>query len=137
MLCKLNPEHEKLVVTENGVKVLFVHLIKAIYDSIKSALLWYEMFFTTLNDMDFVLNPYHPCIANCMINWKQYKIAFYIDDNKISHEDPKVVSMIIDHMVEHFGKLTVTRGKGALVLWHENTMNSVVNCCAKYEELPG
>ena len=31
MLCKWNPEHECSVVTENGVKVLDVHLIKAIY----------------------------------------------------------------------------------------------------------
>ena len=68
MLCKLNPEHESLVVTENGVKVLYVCLIKAIYGCVKSALLWYEMFSTRLKDMGLVLNPYDPCIANCMVH---------------------------------------------------------------------
>ena len=111
MLCNLNPEHESFVVTENGVKVLYVCLIKAIYGCVNSALLWYEMFSTRLKDMGFVLNPYDPCIANCMIDEKQCTVAWYVDDNKISHEDPKVVSMIIDRLEEHFGKMTVTRGK--------------------------
>ena len=59
--------------------------------------------------MGFVLNPYDPCIANFMIDEKQCTVAWYA--NKISHEDPKVVSMIIDRLEEHFGKMTVTRGK--------------------------
>jgi len=37
--------------------------------------------------------------------------AWYMDDDTISHEDPRVVSMIIDHLEEHYGKMTVTRGK--------------------------
>jgi hypothetical protein len=36
MLCKLNPQHKRFVVTENGIKVLYVQ--KAIYGCIKSAL---------------------------------------------------------------------------------------------------
>jgi len=68
MLCNLNPEHESFVVTENGVKVLYVCLIKAINGYVKSALLWYEMFSTRLKYMGFVLNPYDPCIANCMVH---------------------------------------------------------------------
>jgi len=108
MLCKLNPEHESLVVTENGVKVLYVCLIKAIYGCVKSAFLWYEMFSTRLQDMGFVLNPYDPCIANCMIDEKQCTVAWYVDDTKISPEDPRVVSMIIDHLEEHLGKMMVT-----------------------------
>jgi hypothetical protein len=39
ILCKLNPEHAKLVVIENGVKVLYARLVKAIYGCVKSALL--------------------------------------------------------------------------------------------------
>ena len=33
-----------------------------------------------------------------------------IDDNKISHEDPNVVTEVIELMKSHFGDLTVTRG---------------------------
>jgi len=78
---------------------------------VKSALLWYEMTFSRLKYMGFVLNPYDPCIANFMIDEKQCTVAWYVDDNKISHEDPRVVSMIIDCLEEYFGKVTVTRGK--------------------------
>ena len=59
-----------------------------------------------------MLNPYDLCVANCMIKkGKQCTIAWYVDDTKISHEDPKVVSMIIDKPKERFDKMTVTRGK--------------------------
>ena len=111
ILCQLNRSHEQNVVIENGKKVLYVRLIKAIYGCVKSALLWYEMFATSLKDMGFVINPYDPCVANCMINGKQCTIAWYVDDNKISHEDPAVVTDIINKLESKFGKMTVTRGK--------------------------
>ena len=56
-----------------------------------------------------------------MIEGKQCTIASYVDDNKISHVDPKVVSMIIDKLEERFGKMTVTRGKEHVFLG----MNSI------------
>ena len=34
-----------------------------------------------------------------------------MDDNKIAHKDPKVVTEVIDIMKKHFGDLSVTRGK--------------------------
>ena len=46
-----------------------------------------------------------------MIGGKQCTIAWYMDDTKISHEDPKVVTMIIDKLEKRFNKMTVTRGK--------------------------
>ena len=111
ILCKLNPKHRKFVVIENGIEVLYVRLIKALYGCVKSALLWYDLFHNTLKDMGFVLNPYDPCVANCMIQGKQCTIACYVDDNKISHVDPNVVSMVIGRIEERFGKMTVTRGR--------------------------
>ena len=56
--CKLNPSYIKFVILEKGVKVLYVRLIKAIYGCVKSALLWYKMFHSSLQGMGFVLNPY-------------------------------------------------------------------------------
>ena len=58
ILCKMNPQHETFVVIENGIKTLYVRLIRAIYGCVKSALLWYDLFSTTLTDMGFKLNPY-------------------------------------------------------------------------------
>ena len=62
-------------------------------------------------NMGFKLNPYDKCVANKVINGKQCTIAFYVDDNKISHEDPEVVTYIIEQIEKKFGKLVVSRGK--------------------------
>ena len=111
ILCKMNPEHSKFVNFENGVKTLYVRLVKAIYGCVKSALLWYNLFVTKLKKMGFVLNEYDPCIANCMIDGSQCTIAWYVDDNKISHKDPNVVTRMIKVIEEEFDTMTVTRGK--------------------------
>ena len=62
-------------------------------------------------NMGFKLNKYDPCVANKMIGGKQCTIVWYVDDNKISHIDSKVVDQIIVAIEEKFGKMTVKRGK--------------------------
>jgi hypothetical protein len=49
-------------------------------------------------------------VANKVINGKQCTVAWYIDDNKISHMDPTIVTHIIEMIEARFGKMTVTRG---------------------------
>ena len=51
ILCKLNPTHNKFAVLEQGIKVLYVRLIKAVYGCVKSALLWYKVFYSSLQAM--------------------------------------------------------------------------------------
>ena len=116
ILCEMNRKYKKYVIMENGVPTLYVRLLKAIYGCVKSALLWYELFISTLQKMGFVLNSYDQCVANCDIDGKQCTIAWYVDDNKISHVDPEVVSMIIEKIESHFGKMTVTRGSDHIFL---------------------
>jgi Reverse transcriptase (RNA-dependent DNA polymerase) len=111
ILCGMKPEYKAFVTVENGARVLYVKLLKALYGCVQSALLWYQMFYTYLKNLGFELNPYDPCVANKMIDGKQCTIAWYVDDTKISHADPAVVSQIIDQLEERFGKMTVTRGK--------------------------
>ena len=111
IMCKVNPEHEKNIVYENGQKVLYMEILQAIYGCIESALRWYELYSETLEKEGFVINPYDRCVANKVINGKQCTIVWYVDDNKVSHVDPSVVTEVIDLMKSHFGDLTVTRGK--------------------------
>ena len=85
-------------------------ILRAIYGCIESALLWYELYAKTLKGMGFKLNPYDRCVANKMINGKQCTIAWYVDDNKISHVDPKVVTSVLEAVKEHFGELVISRG---------------------------
>jgi hypothetical protein len=123
ILCEMNPKHKPFVVMENGKEVLYVRLIKALYGCVKSALLWYELFSSTLEDMGFVLNPYDRCVANCMINGKQCTIGWYVDDTKITHEDPNVVTSVIEKLESHFGKMSVTRGDEHVFLGMKITYN--------------
>ena len=110
ILCEMNPGHLRFVTIENGVKVLYVRLIKAIYGCVKLALLWYDLFYGHLQSLGFVLNPYDSCVANCVIKGKQCTIAWYVDDTKISHADPEEVTSMIAKLEARFGKMTVTRG---------------------------
>jgi hypothetical protein len=123
VLCEMNPKHKPFVVVENNQQVLYVRLIKAIYGCVKSALLWYELFSTTLQEMGFVRNPYDQCVANCQINGKQCTIGWYVDDTKISHEDPAVVTDIINRLENKFGKMTVVRGNQHVFLGMHITFN--------------
>jgi hypothetical protein len=111
IMCRVSPEYIPFVTIENGKRVLYLQLLKALYGCVKSALLWYDLFAGTLTEMGFKLNPYDPCVANKTINGKQCTIVWYVDDNKISHVDYDVVSDIINRIEKRFGKMTVTRGK--------------------------
>ena len=110
ILCELDPKLKQFVTTEQEKEVLYVQLDKALYGCVKSALLWYETYVDTLKDIGFELNPYDPCVANANIDGKQCTIVFYVDDNKISHVDPKVVDSVIEKLEAKYGKMSTTRG---------------------------
>ena len=107
IMCTVNPEYRTYVRYEKGVKVLYLRLLRALYGCLESALLWYELYSTTLVLMGFKLNPYDLCVANKMIRGSQCTIAFYVDDNKISHKSPEVVENVISELEKRFGKLSV------------------------------
>ena len=69
------------------------------------------MYTEKLQEMGFKLNPYEKCIANKQINGKQCTLAWYVDDNKVSHKDPEVVTQVIKEIESYWGGLTVHRGK--------------------------
>ena len=108
ILCGMDPKYLAFVTIENGVKVLYVKLVKAIYGCVQSALLLYQLFNSKLRDFGFELNPYDSCVANKTINGKQCTIVWYVDDMKILHVDPTVVTSVIDKLEQFFGTMTVT-----------------------------
>ena len=59
----------------------------------------------------FSLNPYDQCVANKIIEKKQCTLAWYVDDNKLSHVDKNVLSEVIEIAKRYFGELKVTWGK--------------------------
>ena len=102
--------YEPFVEIVNGKKVLYLQLLKALYGCVQSALLWYELFSSTLEKEGFVINPVEPCVANKIINGKVCTMLWYVDDVKISHVDEKIVSNVINMLEKWFGKLTINRG---------------------------
>jgi hypothetical protein len=110
ILCDINPDLSAFVCKENGRDTLYLRLIKALYGCVQSALLWYKLLVETLMDLGFKLNPTDACVANAMVNGKQCTIAWYVDDNKISHVDPNIVTNVINNIESRFGKMAVTRG---------------------------
>ncbi len=108
-MCDVSKSYSKFVCYEKGKKVQYLKLLKALYGCVKSALLWYELFSTTLQKMGFELNPHDLCVAKKMIDDKQCTIAWYVDDNKISNMDEQVITGVIEKIEERFRKMTVTR----------------------------
>ena len=111
IMCEVNPEYKPNVRVENGKKVLYIQILKALYGMIESTLSWYELYTSVLMKMGFELNPYDPCVANKMINGKQATMTWYVDDNMLSHVDEAENEEIVAKIEELFPGLTVTRGK--------------------------
>jgi hypothetical protein len=74
------------------------------------------LFSSTLQKTGFKLNPYELCVGNKIINGKQCTIVWYVDDTKISHEDPDVVTEVILETEKKFDKMTVRREKDHVFL---------------------
>ena len=60
--------------------------------------------------MGFILNSYDICVANKVMNGKICTIIWHVDDLKISHVDPRVVSEIIKALSKKYGKIQVSSG---------------------------
>ena len=115
MLVQLNPEvYGKYVVFENGRKVVYVVVLKAIYGMLIASLLWYKKFKNDLEKEGFVFNPYDPCVANRIVNKAQQTIVFHVDDLKSSHIDKKVNDEFEKWLQRKYGgykAVTAHRGK--------------------------
>ena len=58
-----------------------------------------------LLSIGFVFNPYNPCVANQMINGKQYTVGFHVDNIMSSHVDNKVNDKFLQWLDRNYGKL--------------------------------
>jgi hypothetical protein len=84
-----------------------------------ASLIYYQKFVKSLTDIDFVINPYDPCVANTMIEGNQMTICFHVDDCKLSHRKTKVMDSMIEYLRQEYesifedgsGAMTVSRGK--------------------------
>jgi hypothetical protein len=112
---KIDPKkYEKFMVQENGKDVIYAVLTKALYGTLQAALLFWQNLSTQLQDWGYVINPYDLCVANKTINGKQCIIVWHVDDLKISHVDPKVVTTMPNLLDGKYGQ-EIVEGVRALI----------------------
>ena len=58
VMCQVNPMHNQNGRYEDGKKVLYLKIIRAIYGCIESALEWDNLFTDTLARLGFIIKPY-------------------------------------------------------------------------------
>ena len=71
----------------------------------QSDILWYDIFKGCLDNIGFKVNRYNTCVDNKIIDGKQCTICWYVNDTKILHEDPKVLSGVIAYIEGQFEKM--------------------------------
>ena len=96
IVCKVNSEYEEFVTYDKGKKVLRVLILKMIYGMIESDFLWYNLFSKKISDLGIKIKPYEQWISNKVIYEHQCTIIWFVDDNKVSHMEESVNSMISD-----------------------------------------
>lgn len=115
MLMELDNTYESYVTVENGKRILYVQVIRALYAMLVSSLLFYKQFKKDLETFGFKVNPYDPCVANRIVNGKQHTIKWHVDDHKSSHVDAKVNDQFLAWLEQQYGSkenpVKATRGK--------------------------
>ena len=99
---------------ENGEKVMYVELLKALYRTLWAArLLWEKLQTKLVNEWGFTPNRYDSCVVNKMVDGRQLTVAWHMDDLKISHEKEEALDEFIGMMENEFGQdtpLSISRG---------------------------
>jgi hypothetical protein len=114
ILIEMNPDkYSKYVTNENGRRVIYVMMLKALYGMIESSLLYYKKFKKDIETIGFEVNPYDPCVANRTVKGTQHTICWHVDDLKSSHKNSAVNDEFLEWLTKLYGKVApvkATRG---------------------------
>ena len=114
ILCEMDPSYNEYIVYEKEQKVLYVHITRAIYGLLVSAMLFYKKFVRDIMKYGFEINPYDPCVANKLVNKRQMTVSWHVDDVKVSHVEHEVVTGFLEWTKITYGSIgevKITRGK--------------------------
>ena len=114
LLIEIDKSYKQFVVYERGGKVIYVEFLRALYGTLRAARLFWEKLTSVVKSWGFEINPYDSCVANKTINGHQCTLTWHVDNLKISHKDPAVVTQIIEDLNNTFatlGELSISRGK--------------------------
>jgi hypothetical protein len=99
-------KYKPYLCTKNGKPVVYMKLKKCLYGTLHASLRFWKDLSGVLQEWGFALNEYDKCVANKLIRGNQCTILWHVDDLKISHAEPEVVTMIISQLSERFGKMS-------------------------------
>ena len=104
----LEIDHElysSYITEEQGEKVMYMELLKALYGTLRAApLFWEKLQAKLVKDWRFVPNRYDSCVVNKKVDGKQLTMAWHMDNLKVSHEEERVLDEFIAMMEEEFGQ---------------------------------
>jgi hypothetical protein len=83
MMVQIAPQVYRKYVTfdRKGTPILYVKLQKALYGLMQASLLFYRKLRRELEDYEFIVNPYDPCVANKITECgKQLTVIWHVDD---------------------------------------------------------
>ena len=130
---EVNEGYKAYVTVENGKKVLYLQLLKALYGCLRSTLLCYELYSNKLKNMGFKFNHYDTCVSNKVIKGKQCSIGYYVDDNVCTHAETEVLREVTELVEKEVGKITTTWGNEHVFLGMRMTFkeDGTVSICMK------
>ena len=104
------PIYRKNVKVEKGQNVSCVPLQKALYGTLRAALLFYEKLLGYLQSQGFDMK-YDPCVVNKVVNVNQMTIVWHVDDFTLSHVYEKEVTCMIEWMMRVYRDcMQISRG---------------------------
>jgi hypothetical protein len=121
ILVEIYPEAYKSYVSQDkkGNKQLLVQYQSTLYGTMVSSLLYSRKFVKSLTDIDFIINPFDPCVANKIVEGEHMNICFHVDDCKVSHRKKTVMDRMIRYLRQKYesifedgsGAMAVIRGR--------------------------
>jgi Reverse transcriptase (RNA-dependent DNA polymerase) len=105
VLLMVDSEYAEFVTYENGKKVLYVELQKALYGTLQASLLfWKELSHFLVSTLGFEFNPYDRCVVNKVIDGQQCTIIWHVDDLMLTHVSQEVLDHIVSELSGKFGR---------------------------------
>jgi hypothetical protein len=105
MICQIEQSYIKCIkYGRNKRKWMIGKLSEAIYGTLLGACLFYDKLRGLLEKWEFIINAYHECTFNKMVNGKQLTVQFHVDDSKISHMDESVIKNMVKDLNGVFGQ---------------------------------
>jgi hypothetical protein len=104
LMVKTDPKiYQKYIMLEQGRKVLYLQMQKALYGMMKSALLFYRKLIKERKEMVFEINPNDPCVANKVANGAQMTVRWHVNDLMISHISQCEILELVRHIKSIYG----------------------------------